>query len=308
MRWIGFSAAVAPAIAGCSTVPRTEDVTRKSTLAIVEQVRCEAKKAVMDIAYNYNNPSPDGYNNPFPYKIDYKTASIAYEFTFDITEENNARASGTWGLPYTLAGDFSLTANGTFDRSRNTNRNFKLVDSFEELYNTRCNVPPQPENLIYPISGEIGVYEVVRTFIKLQQVGNPNAGEVFTFADTLKFVTLLSAGVQPKLVIGPFPDRFRLAGASGDFNASRLDIHKVVISLAGEKPRIGDAKTAKAAPLGASLIRAADRMIGVQTNSSLLSTTLLQSGANPKDRALLELVRQEIKELQNTSRTVVVAP
>jgi hypothetical protein len=309
MRWIGFIAAVAPALAGCSTVPRVEDVTRKSTLAIVHQVRCEAKKAVMDIAYNLNDPSSDDYNNPYPYKINYKTASIAYEFTFDITEENNARASGTWGLPYTLTGDFSLTANGTFDRSRNTNRNFKLVDSFEELYNTDCRgAGPQPENLIYPISGEIGVYEVVRTFIKLQQVGNPKAGEVFTFADTLKFVTLLSAGVQPKLVIGPFPDRFRLAGASGDFNASRLDIHKVVISLAGEKPRIGDPKVAKAAPLGASLTRAADRMVGVQTNSSLLSTTLLQGGSNPKDRALLELVRQEIKELQNRSPNLLIGP
>jgi hypothetical protein len=303
MRWIGFIAAIAPAVAGCSTVPRTEDVTRKSTLAIVEQVRCEAKKAVLDIAYNYNNPDPDDYGNPYPFKIDYRTASVAYEFTFDITEDDNASADGTWGLPYTLGGAFSLSANGKFNRNRNTNRNFKIVDSFEELYNTRCNVPPQPENLIYPISGEIGIYEVVKTFIKLQQVQNPKAGEVFTFADTLKFTTTLSAGVQPKLVISPFPDRFRLAGANGDFNASRVDIHQVVVTMAGEKPRmIANAKTPPAAPLGASLGRAASSLFGLQTNSSLVSTTLLQTGANPKDRALLELDRQRNIALQKAAK------
>jgi hypothetical protein len=334
MRWIGFIAVVAPAIAGCSTVPRTEDVTRKSTLAIVQQVRCEAKKAVMDIAYNYDNPAVDELNNPhphsnnlylnnnpypyrktlhrdksdpYPVKIDYRTASVAYEFTFDITEDDNASADATWGLPYTLGGAFSLSANGKFNRNRNTNRNFKIVDSFEELYNTTC-VPPQAENLIYPISGEIGIYEVVRTFIKLQQIQNPGAGEVFTFADTLKFTTTLSAGVQPKLVISPFTDRFRLAGASGDFNASRVDIHKVTVTMAGEKPRSASAKTLVTAPLGASLSRAARDLIGLQTNSSLVSTTLIQTGSNPKDRALLELDRQRIIELQNRTPNLLVGP
>jgi hypothetical protein len=301
MRWVGFIALVVPAVAGCSTFPRTEDVTRKSTLAIVEQIRCEAKKAVMDIAYRYNDPDQDEYGSP--YKIDYKTASVAYEFTFDITEDNNASADGTWGLPYTLGGAFSLTANGKFNRNRNTTRNFKIVDSFEELYNTKCDVPRQAENLIYPISGEIGIYEVVKTFIKLQQVQNPKAGEVFTFADTLKFTTTLSAGVKPTLVISPFTDRFRLAGANGDFNATRVDIHQVVVTMAGEKPRmIANARSPPAAPLGASLGRAASSLFGLQTNSSNVSTTLLQTGANPKDRALIELDRQRNIALQKAAK------
>jgi hypothetical protein len=307
MRWIGFIAAIAPALAGCSTFPRVEDVTRKSTLAIVHQVRCEAKRAVMDIAYNFNNP--------YPTPIDYTTASIGYEFTFDITEDNNASADATWGLPYTLGGNFSLLANGSFNRIRHTKRNFKITDSFQELYHTNCGDPPppgvpsQPENLIYPISGEIGVYEVVKTFIKLQQIDNSKAGEVFTFGDTLMFTTVLSGGVHPKLVISPLPDRFRLAAANGDFSADRTDIHTVVITMAGDKPRAsgnksGTSKSAVSAVLKPPVLA----VPGFQTNSSLVSTTVLQTMSDPRYRALLELDRQRIIELQNRSQNLLVGP
>jgi hypothetical protein len=304
MRWIGFIAAIAPALAGCSTFPRPEDVTRKTTLAIVHQIRCEAKRAVVDIAYNRNNPYP----NP----INYTTASISYDFSFDIVENNNASADGTWSLPYTLGGAFSLTANGQFDRIRHTIRNFKISDTFEQLYNTNCDdAVPQMENLIYPISGEVGIYEVVKTFIELQQVDNPKAGEVFTFADTLMFTTTLSAGVKPTLVISPFPDRFRLAGAKGDFNADRTDVHKVVLTLAGEKPRLlADRPGARTSntPLGLTARAAAAQLGLLQTNSALVSTTLIQTGSNPKDRSLLELDRQRIIELQNRARNLLIGP
>jgi hypothetical protein len=62
--------------------PLPDDVTRKCTYDIVDQIRCEARRAVIEHAY------------------DYKTASIAYEFTFDITEGNNTSADATWILPY----------------------------------------------------------------------------------------------------------------------------------------------------------------------------------------------------------------
>jgi hypothetical protein len=304
MRWIGLIAAIAPTLAGCSTVPRTEDVSRKSALGIVHQIRCEAKRAVVDVAYNRNNP--------YPSPIDYTTASISYAFTFDIFENNNASADGTWGLPYTLGGMFSLTASGQFDRNRHTIRSFTIVDTFEELYNTQCDdAAPQLENLLYPISGEIGIYEVVSTFINLQQVGNPKAGEVFTFADTLQFTTTLSAGVQPKLVISPFNDRFRLAGANGNFSADRTDFHKVMITLAGEKPRLlagkPGARTSGTA-FGLTARDTAAQMGLLQTNSALVSTTLIQTGSNPKDRSLLELDRQRIIELQNRAQNLLVGP
>jgi hypothetical protein len=308
MRWIGLVAAVAPAIAGCSTFPRTDDVTRKSTLAIVHQIRCEAKRAVVDIAYNRNNPDPAAYTSNYT-PINYTTASIGYEFTFDITEDNNASADATWGLPYTLGGNFSLMANGSLNRTRHTKRNFKITDSFEELYHTNCDPPPppgvasQPENLIYPIAGEIGVYEVVKTFIKLQQIENKKGGEVFTFGDTLMFTTVLSGGVHPKLVISPLPDRFRLAAANGDFSADRTDIHTVVISLAGDKPRDPAPKTARSVVrrvlIPPAVVAGVAGAAGALTNSTNVSTTILQSLSDPRYRALLELDRQRNIALQD---------
>jgi hypothetical protein len=303
MRWIGWGiAAIAPMLVGCAAHPRVDDVTRKSTVAIVKQIRCEARQAVLDYAYHYKDSSP--------FNINYKTAAIAYDFTFDITEENKAGADATWRLPYTLgAGDFfSLFANGHFDRNRFTHRTFRIIDSFEELYNTKCNdVLPQPENLIYPVSGEIGMYEVIKTFIKTQQIGNNLAGEVFTYSDTLTFNTFVLAGVQPSLVVSPFPDRFRLASANGDFSSSRRDIHQVVVSMAGDKPRGPGARTSGTA-LGATARATAAQMGGLQTNSALVTATLLQTASTPRDRALLELDRQRIIELQNRAENLLIGP
>jgi hypothetical protein len=297
MRWIGFSiAALASALVGCSTFPLPDDVTRKSTYDIVQQIRCEARRAVADHAYDYKTG------------IDYKTASVAYEFDFDISEDNNASADATWTLPYTLGGSLSLVANAGLNRNRHTKRNFKIVDSFDELLQINCADDRPQENIIYPIAGDIGVYEVVRTFIKLQQIGNPKSGEVFTFGDTLMFTTLLTGGVQPKLIISPLTDRFRLAGADADFNARRNDVHTVTLALAGSppktsKPIVGASLRSSAAGLVGSV-----GLVGLQTNSSLVSTTIIQSATNPKDRALIELDRQRILALQARTPNLLVGP
>jgi hypothetical protein len=297
MRWIGFSiAALSPALVGCSTFPLPDDVTRKSTYDIVQQIRCEARQAVVDKAYDYKTG------------IDYKTASVAYEFEFDISEDNNTSADATWTLPYTLGGSFSLVANAGLNRNRHTKRNFKIVDSFDELRQINCAGDRPRENIIYPIAGDIGVYEVVSTFIRLQQIDNPKSGEVFTFGDTLMFTTLLTGGVQPKLVISPLTDRFRLAAADGDFNARRSDIHTVTLALAGSplktsKPQLGASLRSSAAGMVGSV-----GLVGLQTNSSLVSTTIIQSATNPKDRALIELDRQRILALQARTPNLLVGP
>jgi hypothetical protein len=270
------------ALTGCAAHPLPDDVTRTSTYDIVNQIRCEARQAVIEHAYNY------------------KTASVAYEFNFDITEDNNASADGTWVLPYSLGGSFSLTANAGLNRTRHTTRNFKIVDTFEELRKMQCDTPALRENLIYPIAGDIGVYEVVRTFIKLQQIDNPKSGEVFAFGDTLMFTTTLFGGVQPKLVISPVTDRFRLASADGDFSAKRNDVHTVTLALAGSPPKANNVQ------IGASLKQ--PLAAPFQTNSSLVSTTMIQSSANPTDRALLELDRQRILALQARPQAIIVGP
>jgi hypothetical protein len=286
MRIRKFFAALASVLAGCSAYPLPDDVTRKSTYDIVDQIRCEARRAVVEHAYNY------------------KTASIAYEFTFDITEGNNTTADATWILPYTLGGNFSLSASAGMNRTRQTKRNFKIVDTFEQLRQMPCVDQHLRDDLIYPIAGDIGVYEVVQTFIKLQKINNLKSGEVFTFADTLMFTTTLMGGVQPRLVISPLTDRFRLTAADANLSAGRNDIHTVTLTLSGSPPK------ATGPMIGASLRAPAVTGLAGESNpnSSLVATTIIQSAVNPTDRALLELDRQRILALQARTQNLLVGP
>jgi hypothetical protein len=251
------------------------------------------------------------------YGYNYKNASVSYEFIFDIVEDNNASADATWTLPYTLGGNFSLFANAGLNRSRHTNRDIRVVDSFDELRQMRCSEQDLRENIIYPIAGQIGVYEVVQTFIRLQDIHNPSTGEVFSFADTLMFTTTLTGGVKPTLVISPLPDRFRLASANGDFNARRNDVHTVTLSLAGSPPKTGEPAGSSLRTLVAGGSRSGSSRVvpvgtagagGVQTNSSLVSTTTIQSATDPKDRSLIELDRQRILAIQARSQNLLTGP
>ena len=302
MRWVAFSlAAMAPLFAGCSTHPLPEDVAGLPTSAIVRQIRCEARRAVVD----YSTVNADAYGKPIDYRkrIDYKTASVAYEFTFDITEGNNASADAAWILPYSLGGAFTLGASAGANRARHATRNFRIVDTFDELIATNCSREARPrDNIIYPVAGDIGIYEVVKTFIEMQQVDNTLSGEVFTFHDTLIYTTTMNAGVTPRIVMTPLTDRFRLVGASADLSASRTDIHQVVLALAGDPPK------SRRTPMGSSLRTSVVGLDGLQTNSSLVSTTIIQTGANPRDRALIELDRQRILALQARTRFLLVGP
>lgn len=276
-----FSIGSLLALSGCSTVPLPEDVTRKTTYDIVQQIRCEARRAVIDFGYYY------------------KTASVAYEFEFNITEDNNASGDITSTIPFLNGGSFSLVANAGSNRIRQTKRNFKVADTFDELRQTKCSREQIEANWVYPISGDIGVYEVVRTFILLQDVTNKQSGAVFTFADTLTFTTSLNGGVQPKLILSPVTDRFRVVAANADFNAARSDVHTVTLTLAGAPPK------ATGAPLGKTLVPLVGFTAG---NNSLVSTTIIQSAVNPKDRALIELDRQRILALQARSQNLLVGP
>src|SRR5262249_44850169 len=176
-------AVLAPILANCSTHPLVDDVTRSTTFDIVDKIRCEAKQAVIERA---------------PKLLDNTT--VLYEFSFHIDEENNASGGLTWTLPLT-GGGFTLTASGGSDLARQAIRNFTITDTFGNLRKTSCSRALE-KNWIYPIAGDIGIYEVVATFIKLygaEDPENPTDKETFSFHDTLEFTTFLGAGVNPTL-------------------------------------------------------------------------------------------------------------
>src|SRR5712691_2557835 len=187
---------LAPILASCSMHPLVDDVTRSTTFDIVEKIRCEARRAIIEHAQRLGNDT-----------------TIAYEFTFDITETNNASGNLTWFLPLT-GGNFKLAASAGSDLKRQANRNFTIADTFGDLRKTNCSAEVLEKNWIYPIAGEIGIYEVLATFAKLHGIENPTGSEKFSFHDDLTFITFLGAGVQPQLTLASNRSRVTDAGAN----------------------------------------------------------------------------------------------
>jgi hypothetical protein len=304
-------AALAPILLGCSAVPIQDDVTRKETFQIVQQIRCEARRAV---------DNPLGHNLP--------TAAIAYEFTFNITEGNTASANATAGVPF-LSGNFSLMGSAGINDTRETTRNFITVDTFSDLLKIKnCSKDKPATDLIYPISGDIGMAEVVRTFIALSQIDDASATfadpgtttpatapagttpgtDVFTFADTLMFTTTLMAGLNPTLTLNPISRQFRISNATATLAAGRTDVHTVVVALAVVPSKTTPATANVARPRLGSSINFAKAVGSTNSSSVLTATTLKLSATEARDRALVELDRQRILALQARTPNLLVGP
>jgi hypothetical protein len=276
-------------LANCSAHPLIEDVTRTTTYAVVEKIRCEAKRAVIEHGRRFGDES-----------------AIAYEFTFHIRETNDATGDVTWTLPFVNGGNFfALTASAGSNLKRETTRNFTIFDTFGDLRKTNCNPEALEKNWIYPIAGDVGIYEVVKTFAQLHSVENPVKDEVFSFHDTLTFTTNLGAGVSPTLVLSEVTNKFRVTGASADLKSRRFDEHTLVIGLSA-----GAQTTTTIARRSPSGIRSFIAMAPNTTisNQSVLSTTLLQIGSSLQKRALHELDRARILALQARAQNLVVGP
>jgi hypothetical protein len=207
-------------LTACSAHPLPEDVTRKSTFAIVQQLRCEARAGI--IAANLPQSILDN-------------TYIGFDFTFDITEINKA-TSGFLGFTNPVSGGkFLLDFNGGVDKTRQAERFFRVVQLFAELRNDEnCRHDTQRANLIYPITGKVGLAEVVQTYTSLKAVTKLRTKDGSVFSDTLTFTSKLNAGITPTLEVSAGGNHFKLTKASIDGSVERTDIHKVVIAIAGK--------------------------------------------------------------------------
>jgi hypothetical protein len=186
----------------------------------------------------------------------YMDIAIAYEWTFDITESNHADAGVGFRMPLlNPTGTFDLNAGGNANAMRQAKRTFKNQDKFRDLltkdkYNF-CNdvvrsvesfpntprrgppFEPQPERGLYPITGSIGLARAVTSFLKI----SVQEGALDTFTDELTFTTSFDGRVGGAVTLAPVPKEFRLVNASANLAGSRLDIHKVKISMAFPRAR-----------------------------------------------------------------------
>jgi hypothetical protein len=322
-------AGLAPLLVNCSTHPLVDDVTRATTSDVVKHIRCEAKRAVIDDDLRSKKASAN------------IIAAIAYEFTFTITENNNASGDISWDIPFLNGGDFSLVANAGSERQRFSRRNFRIVETFDDLRKADCSPETLEKNLIYPIAGEIGIYEVVTTFAKLQRftklttpvVTPDNPGPpgfdptaepqgTFRFADTLTFTTTFTGGVNPSLTLNPVTNSFRVTGVNTGVGTSPLAPPATAVLLPGVSALepLGTGLTAlrqdmhKVVISMAGLPKTTDsarRSAGIRaplSSQAITSTTSLQLEATAKERALFELDRQRMLALQQQSPNLLVVP
>lgn len=128
------------------------------------------------------------------------------------------------------------------------------MSSFDDLNDVDCrDAPPAAEGLraiYYPITGRIGVEEVIREYFELldrakadADAANEGGGDgeedkrkektIFdkndAYVDSIVFTTTLTGEVNPSIVLNPAPNEQLTAGLSA--GRSREDTHTVTISL-----------------------------------------------------------------------------
>jgi hypothetical protein len=249
---------VAVLLAGCSLHPLPDDVSPIPTEEIVRSARCELRLGLFeeiehvlnsrgitnwtarDIGQNFgafviwlkDHVKKNPKNADLVAKLNlYGNVAVAYDFDFKITEDNNSDASLGFKVPYTLTSSLALNASGSLHKQRFGDRAFKAQETFADMVsrNIWCvGFKPRERNILYPITGSIGLQKVVETFVSISEQG----GGKDSFVDTITFTTTISGSVNPILTLAPVPRSFRLVNASGTFESDRTDIHKVVISLA----------------------------------------------------------------------------
>ncbi len=213
-------------VGGCAIHPLPEDISRKSTFEIVRAIRCEAKQAVLDIN-----------------DVRYDQAVIGYAFTFDITEHDDATADATFKRPFFSGGAFDLSISAAGSKlTREAKRTFTVSDTFAELKKAKCDAESLRIAGKFPITGSIGLKEVIQTFVKIEELTGlnstsdsftPAAANTTAFSDDLKFKTeLMTGGIKPQLTLNEVPGVFRLTQISANLSADRTDEHNVILALA----------------------------------------------------------------------------
>lgn len=250
---LGLLAAVLPvaAAAGCATHPIADDVSPIPTEEIVRSARCEMRLGVLDevqkrlredagisvdVRTLQTQEGRASVASKAPSAVEsflesYGKVGVAYDFEFNITEHNHAEAGIGFKLPYTSPAALDVGASASLNKIRTGNRTFSSQETFGEMIKRQdwCkDFKVRDKNLIYPITGSIGLRSVVKTFVA---IGDQGGGKE-SFVDTLSFTTTITASITPTVKLNAVSNSFRLVSATGNLSADRTDFHKVKISLA----------------------------------------------------------------------------
>ena len=311
-------------VAGCSIHPLPDDVTRDSTFDVVEKIRCEARDAIATELLILLDRSPDpGTRGLVPAlksgslrfsdleedQVDdetlavidqYRWAGIGFKFTFQISENNDASGNALFKMPFT-DGALSLAIAAGKDKSRQNRRVIDIGDSFEGLVVGReeacASVEKPGKNWVHPITGNIGLAEVVHTYTRL--VGNNE--KVGEFSDELEYTVRAFGSVTPSVSLSKFEHRvLRLASASANFSADRTDIHRVKIAFIDVRSAPAEVLKQRKARQALRKRRLAKRKAAVQRSGGR-RTRVFNSSPDQK-RYISNRAVQELRRLDSIDR------
>jgi hypothetical protein len=252
--------ALSTGLGACAIHPLPEDVTGVKTAQIVHRIRCEVLEAVETAE---NNITTEKSEKPWraaqkQTRLNIlKSVGIVLSFSLNGEEMNNINSASATFQQTLHHGTFSLNPNAssmgdTLDRQNI--RTFTVVDNFGQMIKNypnpakACARQPTGSNYVYPITGNIGVAEMIDTFVNLAIYANLGAEQqnlkdgtgtptlalnsAPTLVDTIAFTTVLSAGVTPMWTLTPVGKALQLTNASINLGVSRKDIHEVIVALA----------------------------------------------------------------------------
>lgn len=178
---------------------------------------------------------------------------VAYNFDLTGTETNNLNSEVNFLRPLPIMTLPSLNAKGNFDRTRQNQRYFTTTDTFDGLLATvpdsYCTKSIVEANIIYPITGNIGMRKVIHDFVQLTLFDNLSADGQKDFigidpkgpptmVDQLDFETTIGGSVTPKVTFSPVGGTFQVADANIGASVSRKDVHKLTVGLFLDKTGI----------------------------------------------------------------------
>ena len=141
--------------------------------------------------------------------------------------------------PPITGGSLSLSLAGGDDRDREAVRTYRIVEQFKDLKAySGCAGKSLPADLIYPLTGSIGMDEVVRTFAESAKPNPADGLNSGLLVDKLTFTTTMGLGTDSKPGITFTSTNTSAAVSDATFSPfdQRKDIHKVTVVVSWDKP------------------------------------------------------------------------
>lgn len=278
---------VAMTLSACATKPIPDTFASLNTYEIAQRARCEMRDALNAMVAKGLGTALRKYDKVIPSKVTpccgqeppaptvekdrtfrpLDELRIAYEFTFDIKENNDLTGNLDF-FDLITAGTFSLGITAENKRERKNFRNFRIYELSKDLMGSSemakmCTDIKSGVGVQYPITGEIGLEESVLTFLKLYETGivtgpATSTQDIAILGDTIEFTTTVGGSINPSINLNGPRSNISLDKTGIGVNLLRTDKHKLSLALSivpGKSARIQPDEAAKLASRGASTER-----------------------------------------------------